>query len=336
MINIDMYHDPGYARMASILAVMPALTDYLEHTKTASLEDTVEKLPDGAFADSANRFFPIHTPKAAALSYAYAKLAQEDGVKIPDSVIGNLKEAIDAYGAPETLFEIVPLTEKTAAAEDCIFQDTKLYPVRNIAEVKLAEEALHREKTKLLPVNRAAAFVRLVEKAAEVGAKLRPESHRLAGLTHTDNAMLRDSLRARATATKVAAVKEAFEDLANAVGRSKKELDRSTRVKMAEAVEELDGKGDLKKYYDQGLAEPVSTVFNTTKLAEPGISVDGTNIPFTKLMSLHPSFYSDVLGDDFLSDLTTGGALDRSKLAEVLPTLPRDLQKNLKVALRGV
>ena len=338
MTNIDIHHDPGHARLARILTDMPALACYLGRTKVAAMEGPPEELPDGAFADRANRYFPIHTPKIAALSYAYAKLAGLDGVRVPDMVVDRIKEALDAFSIDEAVFELRTVVEKNASADDCIFPEKQLYPARNAKEVKLAEEALHREKSKLLPENRAAAFARLVEKAAEHGTELSAESYKLAGLTETDTVALRDELRAHGAAAgweAQPAVKEAFFEIADAVASNKGPLDRSTRVKIAQTVADLDKKAGLQKHYGKKLSEPVEAVFNTTKLVESGVSIDGTVVSFTKLMSLDPSFYGDALGDDFIPDITTGGHLDRSKVAEVLKTLPRDMQKTLKTALKN-
>lgn len=337
MNHIDIFHDPGHARLHALLDTYPKLAAYLGAEKVAA-EDDPGALPDRAFADPIRRFFPLHTAKHAALSEAYYRAAVADGVQVPPEVAFNLKEARMAYELNALdLYEAAPTAEKTAAAEDCLFPEQRLYPIRDAEEVKTAEERLLAERTKLQPVNRVAAFGRLFKKATQLGVALSPTSYKYAGLTETDAGKLRDLLRARAAATSDDGVKTAFHKLADVVHANPRALrSRETQIKLADAVTELDARGDLVKHYDRALPDPLETVFNTEKVAYSGVELGGENVPMTKLMSLDPSFYADALGDDFLPDITTGGQLDSAKVAEVLPTLPRDMKIALRRALKTI
>lgn len=334
---IDIYHDPGHGRLAHLLATMPNLATYLGNEKVAEDHD-VTALPDHAFADPARRLFPIHTPKMAALSGAYARAAMLDGVKIPAAVQLEIKTACDAYGLDErSLFMVAVPVEKTAAAEDCLFPEQRMYPIRTATEIKTAEERLLAEHTKLLPGSRVAAFARLFKRATALGVELTPTSYKYAGFVATDVAKLRDLLRARAVAcgtdhTKTA---EAFDVLAEHAGRRRKPLSRVEQLKLAQTVSDLDESAGLVRHYDRALPDPVVTVFNTEKTASAGVDLGDDSVSMTKLMALDPSFYADALGSDFLPDITTGGQLDSAKLAEVLPTLPRDMKMALASALRS-
>lgn len=335
MSTFDLYHDAGHARLSHVLGVMPNLTHYLGTAKIAA-DDDGSHLPDSSFADSARRLFPIHTPKMAALSMGYAKAAQMDGVVIPGPVMDTLKLAMDAYGIPDGMFEVARVEEKTASAEDFLFPEQRLYPIRNADEVKTAELQLNAQRTKLLPQSRVAAYVRLYEKAASLGVDVSSTTMKYAGLTETDVKKLVDCIKARSGAVKEANLQGDYERFATSVRKSKGALrSRANQVKVAQLLADMDEKAGLVSLYDRGIPDPMESVFNTTKTAEPGVDLGEVTVPMTKLMSLDPRFYGDVLGDDFLPDLTTRGQLDHTKMAEVLPTLPRDMKIALASALKS-
>ena len=335
MNNIDVFHDPGHARLKYLLTTYPKLAEFIGTDKTASSDDA-DSLPDSAFADSIRRYFPIHSPKLAALSAAYAQTAMKEGIHVPAEVVDNIKMACEAYSVPDACFVMVSLVEKTASADDYLFPEKRLYLIRDAEEIKTAEARLIAERSKLLPENRVAAFGRLFKKATQLSVELSPTSYKYAGLTETDAGKLCQALRARSEAA-TGLVKEAFSTLADTVHRDPRALShRETRIKLAGAIAELDKAGDVVKHYDRGVQDPIETVFNTEKVAYAGIDLGTSTVPMTKLMSLDPEFYGDVLGSDFVPDICTGGNLDSAKIAEVLPTLPRDMKHALSTAISRI
>jgi hypothetical protein len=336
MKNIDVFHDPGLGRLQYLYDAFPKLAAFADGMP---LTEDGAQLPDTAFADPANRLFPIHTAKMAAVSNAYARAAMHEGVQIPAPVVATLKTAAEAYGldAHGVFVTELPAT-KTASddPDDYLFPETRRYPIRDADEVKVAELRLVAQRSKLATLNRVQAFVRLYNKAAALGVELSPTTYKYAGLTETDRNTLRDALRARSVVAEDGETKTAFLRLADAVHADRDGLrTREQRVKLADAVRRLDERSGVVRHYDRGILDPMETVFNTTKVAGHGIELGDDTVSMTKLMSLHPSFFGDVLGDDFIPDITTGGQLDSAKLAEVLPTLPRDMKQTLARALKG-
>jgi len=328
----DLYHDPANTRLKQLVAEYPKLAEFVRDAPVAD----PATLPPSAFADATNRLYPVHTEKMAALSVAYARYSLKVGERVPTLVVQALHDAEEAYGLSPDLF--ASATKVAAAPQHYVFPEREQYPIDTVEEVKLAEAALLDQAAKLLPPSRIAAFGALVKQANALGAELDPASLQYAGLTATDTALLRETLECRAAVTKDAGVKTAYLALADATKttRGAKELaDRGVRTKLAARIFELDTRAGLVNEYDRGIADPVKTVFNTTKVAGAGVELAGTYVPMTKLMSFEPSFYGDVLGEDFIPDLTSGGRLDRTKMAQVLATLPRDMAQKLAKMVRG-
>lgn len=320
---IDIYNDPGHGRLQHLFGQFPKLAVLV---KKASVSDDGGSLPSTAFAWPSHRRFPVHTPKMAALSYAYA--STQEGV--PREVLAQIKEALDAYQVADDTF--AQAAQKVADAPDgYIFQEQRLYPARNAAEVKQAEARLLEQVRKFAADTRAEAFARLQEKAREHKVALEPLSLKYAGLTETDPGILRDQLRARAAATPDEALKEAYGKLASEVSRKARDLRlRPTQVKMAAAIQELDERAGLVAEYDLRLLDPIVAVFNMEKIAEPGVELGGKRIPLSRLAAVDSTTYGDILGPDFLREITTSsGDVDPQKLLEVLDTLPADLKRSL-------
>jgi hypothetical protein len=322
----DIYHDPGHGRLAHLLLAHPAVA---ERVKTAEFEDDVEDLPKTAFAWPAKDLFPIHTPEHAILSFLYAKTAAARAV--PPPVMAEIKTALDMYGVDPMSLEAVEEKIAELAPDECLFPEARSYPVRDAEEVKLAEQNLHQQFTRLLPVERVQAFGRLVKAAEDFGVRLQPLSYKYAGLTSTDSRSLRDALRARAGAVKDPEAKLAYMRLADSTTVSRKALrDRDIQIKLAEAIGTLDEKHGLIPFYDRALPDPMQTVFNTEKVAM-GSMVDlaGVQVPVEALGSMDPKLFSDLLGPEVLREIAPNGQIEPDLAVQVLNTLPADLKRQL-------
>lgn len=335
----DMFHDPGWGTMRDLFNRFP---------KVAALAGSMdadagsETLPNSAFADPHDRRFPIHEKSAAVLSYAYAREQS-----VPRYVMMNIKEALSAYDVDESVFtEEATKTAAPLAPEECLFPDMGAWPIRTAAEVKTAEQSLHRESHKLLADARVEAYGRLYKRAQEVGVQLDATSHKYAGFVETDTVRLREELLARSvivekTASVEAGVRArisaAYEKIAVALdGQPRMLRDRTRQVKLASAVADLDDAANVMSSYDRGLPDPMRTVFNTEKIARADdIELGGQTFALSKLAGLPASFYKDALGEDFASELAPGGNVSSQKLAEILPTLPHDMKQSLAVSLRS-
>jgi hypothetical protein len=326
---MDQYNDPANARLKALLDRHPAAAD---RVKTAEIEDDVADLPDGAFADSARRLYPIHTEPQAIVSYLFAKQASANG-----AVLGEISRALEVFDVPPDVFHPVTVKEAALEEDECLFPEERLYPVRNAAEVKTAEMRLLAQTSKLSPEARGDAYSRLYKKASQYGVALTTMSYKYAGATMTDPMELARTLEARAMATKSADISEGFRKLASSVRASKRQLEaQETRAKVAAAIFDLDLRGGVVPLYDRGVLHPHLAVYNTTKLAD-GEMVDlgDRQVPVADLQRVDEGFWSQVLGNDVIAEIAPTGTVEPNLLTTVLTTLPADLKKTVSTALRS-
>lgn len=319
MTFFDLYHDPGHGRLRHLLQLHPDVT---ERVKTAQFEDSLEQVPPHAFAWPAQKRFPVHTPEHAALSYLYAKTAEE---KIPPLVWHELHTALDLYGFDKALFNTPQVKEASLEEGECLLPEQQAYPIRTPEEIKLAEARLLPQVSKLHPETRAKLFHKLAEKASVHGVNLSPISYKYAGLAHTDKSILIENLRARGAATKNTECKVAYLQLAETVKQDRGRPAKATLIKMAEAIGDLDEKAGLFGFYDRGLPDPITTVFNTEKVAfGDEVDLGGCYVRPQSMGSVGPKFYSDLLGSDILRDIAPHGDVEPHLASQILSTLPAE------------
>lgn len=328
---VDQSSDPVMAHLMRRVADRPKLA-------SAAMDVDVDRealaaLPDSAFAWPEKRAYPIHDAGHTLLSRIY----REGEPNVPPYVDIALKQASEVYGVDESAFD----RPKVAAAEDS--EDVFLLPqhrrlrVVDATHVKVAEEKLLTEGKNLSVVSRALAASRLVEKAAYFNVDVTSTTLKMAGMTATDTRELATWLEARAEASPIE-YKESFQKLAAAVhGLPNTLADRDTQVRLAETIQSLDEMAGLSRHYGRRLPDPLHTVFNTDKRANlgSGVTLAGRFMPLERLASYDRDFYSDVLGADIVREASdASGAMDPTKLAQILETLPVDMQRALSAQMR--
>lgn len=321
----DQFHDPAFSLLYNLLQDHPQAADFV---KSASLdEEKVAALPDTAFAWPERRMFPIDTPENTVISQLY----REKCAAVPAEVDENLRKAIDVYGVNTVLEQ-----RKEAAAPEPISEEDWILPsqhrlrVKTAADVKVAEKLLLEQYPRLSIHDRAEGFINLVKKARDFNISLEPATHRMAGMTVCTTKVAQDFIEARRMATKDPLFQQAYEKLAAAFPPGEIS-DRDELIEAANAVAKLDKLAGLEALYDKKLPDPIRTVFNTEKLAEESFDIAGRSIPLSKLAALPADFWTDVVGPEMTKEITDKtGAVDSTKLAQVVPTLPLDLKIILK------
>ena len=334
----DQFHDPGYSHMQALLRVHPQAYEFV---KNASLEESNTDLPDSAFAWPERRLYPVYAPENAVLSALYTKVA---GEAVPSEVLEEIAKALSVYGANQYVqVEQTKVAAPQVPEDEYLFPDEQLYRVKTAEDVLKAEKRLLEQLTQLTPLQRATSFTRLYKRAQQLDQPLQEmRSYQYAGAVETDLAVLRDHLRARSAATKVARISETFDKLAETVERYPRKLvDRSVQIKLAQQISELDEQAGLPEMYDRKLLDPLALVFNTQqkiKLGEQMIELGNEQWPLTQLAGMPVDFYSDVLGPDIRGQLEVapGGNANPEALATILPTLPLDLKQMLSQKLHEV
>jgi hypothetical protein len=321
----DQYHDPSFTFLYHILNENPDARDFVKNA-SIRVEDE-EALPDTAFAWPSRRMFPIDTPENTVLSSLY----REKCAAVPTEVDDALVKAQGIYGVKALLQQC-----KTAAApppiedsrDDYLLPEHHRLRIKTAEHVPAAEALLLRDYAKLNIADRATAFTNLVKKARDLGITLKPETHRMAGMTVCTTKTAQDWIEARSVATKDPLFQEAYEKLASAFqGRGEFIQDRDELVAVADALARLDKQAGIDNHYDKRLPDPIRTVFNTDKMAEPMIDMAGRQVSLAKLAAMPKTWWADVVGDDIAPEFAekTG-----EELRQVLDTLPLDLKLVIK------
>jgi hypothetical protein len=326
---VDQFSDPVMAHLVRRVADRPKLAAAIQDFEIDPAER--ESLPATAFAWPEKRAFPIHSREHAMLSRAY----REGVPDVPEYVDATLKEACDVYQIDDALYARPKVAAAPPSDDEYLLPDIRRLRVVDADGVKVAQERLRNEGSRLSVPHRALASRRLVEKAAFHGVTVRPEIHKMAGMVVTARQPLVDWLEARREAAPVEH-KDGFDKLARAAKRLPIELrDREQQIKLAEAIGEMDELSGLDCHYGKRLPDPLLTVFNTEKVAGPGVTLAGRFVPMDRVAAYPSTFYSDVLGPDIVREASDGaGQLDPYKLAAVLGTLPVDMQRMLSAQMR--
>ncbi len=328
MSIVDHYHDPK-------LSLLEGLVGSTEHEALQGQFKTASVPAKRCFAWKEAGLFPIHTPEDTYLSWIYA-VKQAD--VIPQGVFFKIGEAMQMYGynPRQVTEELSRQTVKVADdPDDYLLPEHKRLRVKTAADVAHATHALSTGGHRLKPTTLAEASVRLIKKAAEleIPANHIPLStYKHAGLTICDAGLLLDWVEARAAAAPTEETRGLFNKIANTIVTqfppSGVIFRREDLIKIAEAIAEADELCDFENRYNDTLLDPFETVFNTDKIAAEQIDLAGTLVPQHKLMQLPLDFYTDILGQEFASEVVDGeGNLDPQMLVAVMNTLPDDMKR---------
>lgn len=328
---IDQTNDAGFATLRVIVDQYPQLR---EMSKTAEMSDEeFSELPDDAFAWPAQRRFPIHNAEHTAISLGYRKHAGT----VPTEVDHLLKTAAEVYGIDQALFDNPVPLQKEANTTTYLIPEKERFLVKEAADVPVAERVLYQRYSELHVNDRAEAMQNLVKVAAHYEVPLSPSTHKLAGFTLTSTQTLRDWVGARKEASLKlgnTVVAQTFEKLATQYHNTESVIDdRDHQIKLAKLIQKLDSVSGLDQFYGKSLPDPVQTVFNTEKIAADQVNINGVLFDKNVLAAVPLSFWQDTLGADIVQEVAPGGAVDPELLAQVLPTLPQDLQAALATQL---
>lgn len=328
---IDQTNDAGFATLRVLVDQYPQLR---EMSKTAEMSDEeFSDLPDDAFAWPAQRRFPIHNAEHTAISLGYRKYASA----VPAEVDHLLKAAAEVYSIDPKIFEQPKPLKKEANSLTYLLPEKQRFLVKRAEDVPAVERVLYQRYAELRVNDRAEAMQNLVKVAAHYEVQLSPSTHKLAGFTLTSTQALRDWVEARREASiKLGNVVAAqtFEKLAAEYKDTEPVIsDRDHQIKLAKLIQKLDSISNLEQFYGKTLPDPIRTVFNTEKIAANQVNIHGVLFDKNVLTAIPLSFWQDTLGADIVQEVAPGGTVDPELLAQVLPTLPQDLQAALATQL---
>ena len=321
--------------------------------------DEVEKLPYTSFADQTSRQFPVHTKAACYLSYAYFLQQKDKFVKKAASRIErkfcdmadfwNMADAMDKLAE-----DLGPKHEKQAAiAEDyalTVSHESKplhYFPINNRQAIEKSAEELLANRDKFPYALRKTAADNIVKAFIKAGYHISavPEAiQSVAGLgICTKEAVVHEVTR-RINFAKTTNEKKGAAPLTILVHQLNKcaddqTLSSDTLVKIAETLDTYDRHSGINKHYSREFDYPEDVLFSFTKQAADKIKNElvtmqnGAAYWLSDMTKASEAF--DAIGDlkDDMVDLA--GNLDMHKVADIVPTLPRDDADILSTALKA-
>lgn len=326
--------------------------DAPDFVKQASAEQQgrqgVEELNDRQFADPSHRRYPVHTKSATWLSTACfftRKEASKQDSHI-ESRLAEQAELFQIYGEFLRLKEAAATQpEEAKLPDECyayLFQHQgalqRWLPIVDPADVTKAAGYLqkfasmlpynHREQIALRTLNRAETL------QVELDSETRDYLHKVAGIGLSDPAAVRELLYQRANAAR--SLKrhndaEQFEKLARAyTAHPVACVIPQHQSQLMALVTTFDEENDLTRHYGYDMTQPELAVHGITKAALAETQADlvslVTGSTYTKQALLDVSLgeIRSNLGETIAGEVSGDGLfVDMTKLAEVLPTLPR-------------
>jgi hypothetical protein len=326
--------------------------EFVKEASHEALHGNPEELPPHVYAMLTERMFPCHTKAATWMS---ALFFQDQRRKMNPSIAEGAELRLTKSAAFWNIQPAVTaLWEKMAEDEANGFaqlsdEDFALvwagegqpkerhYPIRNAGEVKMASEWFGNYHGDFNFSDKNKIATKILAKADEFGAPVSnsEQLHKCAGFGYCSNTDAAAAWEKRSTLTQRSSPEHAEE--AARMGQALLDntfeaRDQGKRIKMAELMDQFDRQTHLDQLYDAGgLERPEEALFVVTEkaasqfLTEHAQTTTGAIYEKQALERLTVEDVRGWMGDALADEVATGGVyLDVEKLAEVLPTLPRD------------
>lgn len=323
--------------------------DFVKQANHEQLCGGDEPLQPHLYGNAARRVYPCHTKAATWMSALFfgdkrASLtsAEQSGVET------RLKQAAVYWGIQNDVDTLWAKMAQDAATGTLHLADDDFamvwkgdngvkerhYPLRNGAEVKMASAWFGKYHDQFNFADKHVVARKILTKAASFGAMVDNSEllDRCAGFGYCAAATAADAWQKRA-----GLVRQAFPDYAeqavlvaqSVLSGTFEARDQGKRIKMAELMDQFDRQTGLNKLYDAGgLSRPEECLFCVTeKVASEFVrdhvqTTTGAVYEKMALDRLDISHIRQWLGDEF-ADEVGGVMLDTTKLAAIVPTLPR-------------
>jgi hypothetical protein len=314
-------------------------------------KEAASEIPDELFADDTRRLFPVDSPAATWLSAAYYQKHAFDGdlpYKTAEAqlVLDTIKRAADVYGIVEDVEAIgkalIPEQEKCAEDDDSnygwIVKDAETgevmmrkYPMFDTRGVIKAGEYFDAYRSRYPLGIRRHISRNILKKAVSYGVDVYdlPQSvMREAGLGIPRKDVLMGEILERAHLTKDAEAAIALANVNELLGNLKDSDIGPHLDKIAEVLEAFDSSAGLTRYYGRKILMPSDFLFDVDikqaeAVLEDAVELDKHVFSISKLAELDPGVFEIVLGENFVDDITKEGAIEPTKLADNLYSLPR-------------
>ena len=337
----------GWIKVANSHEVPAYVNEYVALTKEAA--DTLE---DQLFADPAKREYPIDSKPATWLAAAYFKEASDKGEYARKSVTENyikerIKEAAEIYGISEDVDAVFKGTAvKVASAADndenyCWIDGTgrRMYPVFD-KEGAAKAISYFEENRFQYPLDMRIGIARnIIKKACDHNVEPSEVVMKEAGFGVPNRVKLMEEILERAKISNDPEVAIKFAKINESIANATTEELLENMDKLASVIDALDSANGLKAHYNVKIMSPQETIYSMTvkeasAAVEDSLVLSEHTFKITKLAELDPEVFN-VLGDNFSDELSTDGKLDATKMAAILPTLPRPDKRLLEDEIKA-
>ena len=330
--------------------------------KQASHEDLngdPETLQPHVYAFQAKRRLPCHTKAATWMSALFFQdnrknlapaIAEQIEAKLLKSaawwnIKNDVVELWEKMANDKTRTETSLPDELFALVWDVNGNKERRYPLRNAKEVKMASHWFGQYHGEFRFKDKHKIAQKILVKAAEYGAMTDNTEllNRCAGYGYSACETAADAWkqRARLLATSQRDFAEQAHKVAESLaGATFEARDQGIRIKMASLMDDFDRETGLAKLYGEGLDRPEDTLFGITEKVASSfvdshvITTTGAVYDKMALDSLDSDTVQSWMGSDFV-DAVGGLTMDADKIAEILPTLPRDDAKTFENMARA-
>jgi hypothetical protein len=327
--------------------------EFPEFVKQADLESTMRPRTTH-YADPAQQRYPCETAAATWLSAAYFfdKQAELHPIQA-EMILGQLQGYAKYHGILPEVNDLEKAAQSTKLAQQClpescyacVYTDpdgtrVKRLPITSTNQVKQAAVWLQTHGRALPYSLRNAASVRVLDKAASLGAALTSEEteslEKMAGRGVCDPDDVKRQMHLRISACqgeKHAAIRTGLLAMDEQIRvNTKAALNPLMLTKLAETIDDVDQALGLPAHYGQLLQAPEDFLFSAT-FTKAAAEVDdlcplinGQVYSKSDLVKVPPEKLAELWGDKFVDACTHDDSrkLDPEKMATVLETLPRD------------
>lgn len=324
-----------------------------EFVKQATAEQQgrqgTDELYDRQFADTAYRRYPMHTKAATWLSMACFFTRKDAAQKDPHTA-KRLQEQAELFQIATEFDRLktaaaAPATTAAKLPDECYAyfvprqkDSLRWLPIVDAADIPKVANYLQKFAARMPRRQREQIAMRTLNRAetlqADMPAETRDYLHKIAGIGLADPDAVRAMLYQRASVARNLrrfADADEFEKLANAYEKHPyAHTLPQQQEKLLTLVSDFDEENQLTRRYGFDLVQPELAVHAITKqaLAEARDNLVGlvTGSTYTKqaLADLTLSDIRDNLGEQIATEVSDDGLfVNMTKLAEILPTLPR-------------
>lgn len=325
------------------------LPEFIKSADANADRETAQGLPKHMFADTTSRRFPIHTKSAAWVSCLYFLGDEANGLTWDsptprERVEGNLVKAAKIYGFTQELEALRSAVKQASAvpaalkAEDYALRengDSVLrYPVVNEASTRKSAEMFFLNRDKYpLPWRRRTAF-NILEKMAKFD--VRPEAEITDYLVKAAGLYPKDTPAAiLALAGRYILSEDGAQAMLRKVGHAIVVKGRRDFDQLAEAIDSYDTSARVDSYYGGAVLRPEEMLFDgvTAKEASGESTVTLTSGSTWRTSDIVKAGAAVFAPLDAAYRSCFGDGVTESKVAEIVPTMPRDDAQALEASL---